>query len=64
MDSWKKELVALLVAHGSGDREGSEKLVDDIAAGRLQLPPCFNLKNGTAEQTRRAHELARQLVAN
>jgi hypothetical protein len=56
--------LADLFTIGGGDRESSAALVVEIAAGRLRLPPCFDLRNGTAEQTARAHELARLLVAN
>lgn len=52
-----------LLALGSGDRARAAGLVADIAAGRLTLPPCFNIRGGTAAQTGRAHELARLLVA-
>lgn len=57
------QLVDLFVATGGGDREAAARLVADIAAGRLALPPCFNLKGGTKEQTERAHDLARLLAA-
>jgi hypothetical protein len=38
--------------------------VDDIAGGKLRLPPCFNIKGATREQTERAHTIAREMVAN
>lgn len=56
--------LADLLALGGGDHARSAPLVTEIAAGRLRLPPCFNIRGGTPEQTRRAHELARLLVAN
>lgn len=61
---YAKELEELFTVAGSGDREGSAALVAKIVAGELRLPPCFSLRRGTAEQTARAHELARLIVAN
>ncbi len=58
------ELTDLLTNFGGGDRERSKAIVPDIAAGKLRLPPCFNLRNGNHEQTKRAHELARIITAN
>jgi hypothetical protein len=63
MKSNAEELTDLL-AIGGGDRERAAGLVADIMAGKLCLPPCFNVRGGTTEQTARAHELARMLTAN
>ena len=56
--------LADLFTLGSGDSTLSAALVADISAGKLRLPPCFSVKGGTEEQTKRAHELARMLAAN
>lgn len=58
------ELTDLLTDFGGGDRERSKAIVADIAAGKLRLPPCFNLRNGNPEQTARVHELARIVTTN
>jgi hypothetical protein len=39
----KEELLALMLIPG-GDRTRIEKLVDDLEAGKISLPPCFNIK--------------------
>ena len=62
-DELKKELAGLFNV-GSDDMAHSTELAESIAAGKLRLPPCFNVKRGTPEQTKRAHELARLLTAN
>jgi hypothetical protein len=62
-DTYIQELADLFTL-GSGDREHSAAIAEQIAAGKIRLPPCFNVRNGTPEQTARAHELARLLTAN
>lgn len=47
-----------------GDQARVAALVDDTAGGKLRLPPCFNIKGATREQTVRAHTMAREMVAN
>jgi hypothetical protein len=50
--------LADLFTLGSGNLASSMALVVDIMDGKLTLPPCFNVKGGTPEQTKRAHDLA------
>jgi hypothetical protein len=62
-ERYVQELIELFTL-GGGTRDENAALVAQIAAGKLRLPRCFTLRNGTPEQTARAHELARLLVAN
>lgn len=63
MKSDREELAELL-ALPTGDRVHAEQLVAEIVAGRLRLPPCFNLRGRPAAETQRAHELARKVAAS
>ncbi len=60
--SHEAQELADLFTLGSGDPQRSALLVGDIASGQMTLPPCFNVKGGTPEQTKRAHDLALMLA--
>lgn len=56
------ELEALFFK-ANGDEIRTKEIVGRILKG-LTLPPCFEQKNCSAEETARARELVRQIQAN